>query len=112
MAQVSFESQKSFKTLAREVELSPAEIFDPPDAWQARGLCAELPTSEADRLFFPERGQSSKAARALCSECPVQAECLEYALERREAFGVWGGTTERDRRKIRKEHSRASVWLS
>jgi WhiB family transcriptional regulator, redox-sensing transcriptional regulator len=112
MALVSFASQKSFKDLAREVELSPAEIFDRPESWQERGRCTELPSRKIDALFFPERGHSSKAAKALCAECCVKAECLEYALERKEAFGVWGGTSERDRRKIRKEHSRASVWLS
>jgi WhiB family transcriptional regulator, redox-sensing transcriptional regulator len=112
MAPVSLASQKSFKDLVHEVELSPLEIFDRPASWQERGRCTDLPSRKINALFFPERGGSTKAARALCSECCVKAECLEYALERKEAFGVWGGTSERDRRKIRKEHSRASVWLS
>jgi WhiB family redox-sensing transcriptional regulator len=53
-------------------------------------------------IFFPERGGSSKAARAVCSECSVRQECLLYALTNREQFGIWGGTSERERRRLRR----------
>jgi WhiB family redox-sensing transcriptional regulator len=108
MASVAARSQKTFKNLAHEVELSPAEIFDRPESWQERGRCTDLPSRKIDALFFPERGGSTKAARALCSECCVKAECLEYALENREGFGIWGGTSERDRRKLRKRKVEAA----
>jgi WhiB family redox-sensing transcriptional regulator len=72
-----------------------------PVAWQAEAICADLDDLEADKIFFPERGGSSKAARALCAECPARAPCLEYALDNKEAFGIWGGTSERERRELR-----------
>ena len=53
--------------------------------------------------FFPERGSSTVIAKKICSECKVQKECLEYAVERKERFGIWGGKSERERRAIRRE---------
>jgi WhiB family transcriptional regulator, redox-sensing transcriptional regulator len=82
---------------------APEAVFPwQPVAWQAEAVCAELPEDEADALFFPRRGESTKAARALCSGCPVRADCLEYAIANREQFGIWGGTSERERRKLRR----------
>lgn len=52
------------------------------------------------------RFQRVQTARAICAECPVQQECLEYALTHHEIFGVWGGRTERERRKLLKERER------
>jgi WhiB family redox-sensing transcriptional regulator len=51
-------------------------------------------------MFYPERGQSSRAAKAIFAECCVKADCLAYALENNEQFGIWGGTSERDRRVL------------
>jgi WhiB family redox-sensing transcriptional regulator len=67
-------------------------------AWQAKSRCLEVDPE----IFFPERGGSSKAARAVCLQCEVRIECLRYALANREQFGIWGGTSERERRKLRK----------
>lgn len=53
-------------------------------------------------LFFPERGASTKAAKAVCAECPIRLQCLEYALDASIKFGIWGGTSERERRRLRK----------
>jgi WhiB family redox-sensing transcriptional regulator len=58
-------------------------------------------------LFFPERGGDSRSAKAICATCPVQPECLEYALANGELFGCWGGTSERERRRLRKQRSQA-----
>lgn len=66
--------------------------------WQVGARCLEVDPE----VFFPERGGSSKAARAVCNDCPVKAECLRYALANREQFGIWGGTSERERRRLRK----------
>jgi len=66
--------------------------------WQVGALCLQVDPE----IFFPERGGSSKAARAVCRDCPVKAECLRYALANREQFGIWGGTSERERRRLRK----------
>jgi WhiB family redox-sensing transcriptional regulator len=73
-----------------------------PIDWQLEAKCAELPIRKSDAMFFPNRGGSSKAARAMCAGCPVRPECLEYALNNKEAFGIWGGTSERERRKLRR----------
>lgn len=68
--------------------------------WLKDGLCRSHETS----AFFPETGDNSAAKRAktICKGCPVQIECLTYALKEREVFGVWGGCTPRQRTKIRR----------
>src|SRR5215211_95702 len=66
-------------------------------AWRAEALCAQV---DGD-LFFPEKGESSVAAKRVCAECSVQSECLAEALARNERFGVWGGLSERERQAVR-----------
>jgi WhiB family redox-sensing transcriptional regulator len=72
-----------------------------PVEWQSNARCAEVDPE----IFFPERGGSSKKAREVCSDCEVSAQCLEYALNNKEQFGIWGGTSERERRRLRKERT-------
>ena len=67
--------------------------------WMANGLCAEKHPS----IFFPSDGVGVEKARKICNECPMQTPCLEYALRNRIDHGVWGGTSERQRRRILKE---------
>lgn len=69
----------------------------PEDPWQDEALCAQ---TDPD-AFFPEQGMSSRDAKSVCAACPVRQECLEYALENDERFGVWGGLSERERRALR-----------
>lgn len=64
--------------------------------WMARGNCVDKPPS----LFFPSDGVGVEVARKVCADCPVKSECLEYALEHRIDHGVWGGTSERERRRL------------
>ncbi|MFM7068849.1 MAG: WhiB family transcriptional regulator [Actinomycetes bacterium] len=66
--------------------------------WMAAGNCADKPPS----LFFPSDGVGVDVARRVCDGCPVKAQCLEYAIENRIDHGVWGGTSERERRRILK----------
>ena len=54
-------------------------------------------------LFFPDRGASTRVAKQICAACQVRVDCLEYAVTRGEKFGIWGGLSERERRKIRKQ---------
>lgn len=68
--------------------------------WMSRGNCRGLDPS----IFISERGVDSTSAKKVCVGCPVTDECLEYALEENED-GVWGATSERDRRKIRRERA-------
>jgi WhiB family redox-sensing transcriptional regulator len=58
-------------------------------------------------LFFPERGASTKEAKAVCQGCVVREDCLEYALANGEKFGIWGGLSERERRRIRRQRALA-----
>ncbi len=66
--------------------------------WMAEGRCADRQPS----LFFPSDGVGVEIARRICEDCPVQGPCLEYALANRIDHGVWGGTSERQRRRILK----------
>lgn len=54
-------------------------------------------------LFFPERGESTREAKQVCATCKVRAECLQYALDNHEKFGIWGGKSERERRRMRRD---------
>lgn len=67
-------------------------------AWQADALCAQVDPE----AFFPEKGGSTRDAKRICGSCDVRAECLEWALENDERFGIWGGMSERERRKLRR----------
>jgi len=64
--------------------------------WMARGKCKEV----APDVFFPSDGMGVQVAQRICAECPVAAACLEYALENHIDHGVWGGCSERERRRI------------
>ena len=66
--------------------------------WMARGLCANQPPE----MFFPSDGVGVEVAKRICGKCPVQETCLEYALANRIDHGVWGGCSERQRRRILK----------
>lgn len=66
--------------------------------WMAVGNCRfEPPTT-----FFPSDGVGVEIAKKICGTCPVQERCLEYALDNRIDHGVWGGTSERQRRRLLK----------
>jgi WhiB family transcriptional regulator, redox-sensing transcriptional regulator len=77
------------------------DLLDPDDPliWQERALCAETDPE----AFFPEKGGSTREAKKVCVSCEVRSECLEYALEHDERFGIWGGLSERERRRLKKE---------
>jgi WhiB family redox-sensing transcriptional regulator len=72
-------------------------------SWQMTGLCR----GNHSYLFFPpstverkeERERREQKAKAICQVCPVKEECLEFALEIREPYGIWGGLTETERRQ-------------
>jgi WhiB family transcriptional regulator, redox-sensing transcriptional regulator len=70
-----------------------------PQPWMAHANCAGVDPD----LFFPERGESTTEAKAICRACPVRTECLDYALSINERHGIWGGTSERQRRAIRNQ---------
>lgn len=69
--------------------------------WKEEGLCWNTDPSP----FFPDRGASTVPAKMICYICPVQNECLEFAIEKPQP-GVWGGKSETERAKIRRERRR------
>jgi WhiB family redox-sensing transcriptional regulator len=85
-------------------ELSDAdlsELFGLPEeaGWQERALCAQTDPE----AFFPEKGGSTREAKRICTGCEVRSECLEYALAHDERFGIWGGMSERERRRLKRQ---------
>lgn len=67
-------------------------------SWQVDALCAQTDPE----AFFPEKGGSTRDAKKVCTACNVRSQCLAYALSNDERFGIWGGLSERERRKMRK----------
>lgn len=77
------------------------EMFTQDLAWQDMANCRG-----ADQdLFFPERGASTRKAKSICSACTVKEDCLEFAITKGERFGIWGGMSERERRRIRRQRA-------
>jgi WhiB family transcriptional regulator, redox-sensing transcriptional regulator len=72
--------------------------------WRERGACKGLDP----QIFYPETDEDADAAKRVCSQCHVQTACLEYALQSREREGVWGATTERERRRIIRQRRRSA----
>lgn len=71
-------------------------------AWLSHGACRGVDTN----VFFPEIGTPDLAAKQVCRTCPVRAHCLEFALASGEKFGVWGGLSEKSRKKLRAQRRR------
>jgi WhiB family redox-sensing transcriptional regulator len=78
------------------VIVRPEDVDD--QGWQDRALCAQTDPES----FFPEKGGSTREAKRVCRSCEVKAECLDYALESDERFGIWGGMSERERRRLKR----------
>ena len=72
-------------------------------SWQDLANCLGVDPD----LFFPERGASTREAKEVCRGCVVRDDCLEYALANGEKFGIWGGMSERERRRIRRQRALA-----
>lgn len=68
------------------------------ETWTERAICSQCDPE----LWFPNPGSTSRDAKRVCISCPVRAQCLEYALRTDQRFGVWGGMSERDRRRLRR----------
>jgi WhiB family transcriptional regulator, redox-sensing transcriptional regulator len=70
-------------------------------SWQHQANCMGVDPD----LFFPERGASTREAKEVCRGCVVREDCLEYAIDNAEKFGIWGGLSERERRRIRRRRA-------
>jgi WhiB family redox-sensing transcriptional regulator len=71
-------------------------MIPPLPEWMSEGLCAQTDPDE----FYPEKGGSTAVAKSVCFACPVRRDCLDYALTNHEQHGIWGGTSERERRRL------------
>ncbi len=76
-------------------------------SWRARGACSGLDTS----VFFPvsDNDDDAEEAKSICAICTVRQQCLDYALDKREHEGVWGGATERERRRILRQRRKTAA---
>jgi WhiB family redox-sensing transcriptional regulator len=83
---------------AAVIDVGLGDVFGEPPEWQERALCAQTDPE----AFFPEKGGSTREAKRICLGCEVRTECLEYALANDERFGIWGGMSERERRRHRR----------
>jgi WhiB family redox-sensing transcriptional regulator len=73
-------------------------------AWRRHSACRGLDP----QIFYPATEEEAGHAKAVCGECSVRETCLEFALQGREKEGVWGGATEKERRRIHRQRRRAS----
>jgi WhiB family redox-sensing transcriptional regulator len=96
------QATQRFMRVSREVPsgLALVGVVQPPE-WMIGAVCAEVDPE----IFFPEKGGSTRDAKRVCMGCDVRVECLEYALERQERFGIFGGKSERERRRILRERA-------
>jgi WhiB family redox-sensing transcriptional regulator len=72
--------------------------------WRMAGACRGLDPA----IFHPEDDADADTAKAICADCVVQVACLDHALARREKVGVWGGATERERRRLLRQRRRSA----
>ena len=87
-----------------DVEFRPEhEVGAEADDWKSKANCMGVDPD----LFFPERGMSTREAKEVCRGCVVREDCLEYALANGEKFGIWGGMSERERRRLRRARALA-----
>lgn len=80
---------------------SGAGLLEIPGVWVEEALCAQIDPE----MFFPDKGGNARAAKRICEQCTVRAECLAFALDHDERFGIWGGVSERDRRELKKQRT-------
>jgi WhiB family redox-sensing transcriptional regulator len=73
-------------------------------AWRRHAACRGLDPE----IFYPDTEEHVDDAKVVCGDCGVQQTCLEFALQGREKEGVWGGATEKERRRILRQRRRAS----
>lgn len=104
IAEMIDENSKTFNSSTKEGDseaikmLAPAELEED---WQDGANCLGVDPD----LFFPERGASTREAKEVCRGCLVREQCLEFALQNGEKFGIWGGMSERERRRIRRQRA-------
>jgi WhiB family redox-sensing transcriptional regulator len=84
-------------TRGRELGFDPLVLPFQPEPWVDKAACRDAKW----QTFFPERGEGAGPAKAICARCPVREACLDYALRWNITYGVWGGLSEKQRRRLR-----------
>jgi WhiB family redox-sensing transcriptional regulator len=79
--------------------MAGSALLDNLPRWSERALCKETDPE----TFYPEKGGSTREAKRICGRCEVKAECLEYALKHDERYGIWGGLSDRERRRLKRK---------
>jgi WhiB family transcriptional regulator, redox-sensing transcriptional regulator len=77
----------------------PGLAATPIGSWAARASCADT----GPAVFFPPHGDPAAQARQICARCPVRSDCLTYALDADERYGIWGGLDPDERRRLRRK---------
>lgn len=95
MLGVHTKTEEAEQSLIEEI-LGPDERKD---TWRGDALCAQTDPE----AFFPDKGGSTRDAKRICAQCAVRQKCLEWAVDHDERFGIWGGMSERERRRYKKE---------
>lgn len=92
------DSTTSYVDAAGQRRFNRERIFprEEDDSWRTQAACIGL-----GDLFFIERGDSARPAKAICAICPVIDDCLDYALANSLKHGIWGGLSERERRRVK-----------
>jgi WhiB family transcriptional regulator, redox-sensing transcriptional regulator len=80
------------------------DVMNGRPSWHTLAACRGIDPD----LFFPDRGDPTQHAKAVCGGCAVRPECLEFSLVNSERFGIWGGLSERERRALRRQRRLAS----
>lgn len=104
MAKVKTPSRFSVPGWYGEIEMGGVVDTD----WMARGKCRDMDPT----VFFPNDGIGVQMAQRICEDCPVKVVCLEYALTNRVDHGVWGGTSERERRRLLRQRRLSKLAAS
>lgn len=100
MTTLLFRQDRKKGSVSQRIEASE----DGDRAWQDQANCLGVDPD----LFFPERGASTREAKEVCRGCEVRQQCLDYALANGEKFGIWGGLSERERRRLRRQRAQAN----
>lgn len=87
--------------MAAVAELGSALIGIDDRTWMLDAKCLDADPE----AFFPEKGGSTREAKRICDACPARDACLEWAMDNDERFGIWGGLSERERRRLRRRAS-------
>jgi WhiB family redox-sensing transcriptional regulator len=95
-AQSAATGRPQLSVVPDQTEFEPGTDED--EQWQERALCAQTDPE----AFFPEKGGSTREAKRICLGCEVKDRCLDYALAHDERFGIWGGLSERERRRLKR----------